>query len=336
MRTAIVMPRPTADSVLDERALTTLADNTELLRDDDGAPLLVTDFATAPWNRLASAEAIVTGWGSPFVDAAVLARFDGLRLVAHAAGTLRPYLAPDVWRAGVRVSNAADANAVPVAEFTLATVILAGKRTARYVAAYRETGELRPDIGDGLWVGNHGLTIGVVGASRIGRLVLERLRALDVRVLVADPFLTADDAAALGAELVTLPDLLGRSHVVTVHAPELPSTRHLIDADGLAAMPDGAVLVNTARGSLVDTEALLPHVVSGRLDAWLDVTDPEPLPVGHPFFTLPNVVLTPHLAGSLGRESHRLGQVAAAEVARCAAGEALHHEVLAADLDRIA
>ena len=135
---------------------------------------------------------------------------------------------------------------------------------------------------------------------------------------------------------MALDELFAWSDIVSVHAPELPSTRHLVDADRLARMHDGAWLVNTARGSLVDTEALTRECVSGRLNAFIDTPDPEPLPADSPLYELPNVVLTPHIAGSLGTEVSRLGDLAVAEVQRFVAGDALAHEVRADDLDRIA
>jgi phosphoglycerate dehydrogenase-like enzyme len=135
---------------------------------------------------------------------------------------------------------------------------------------------------------------------------------------------------------VPLDDLMAAADVVTVHAPSLPSTRHLLDARRLALMRDGATLVNTARGALVDHAALIAELRTGRLSAVLDVTEPEPLPPDSPLFDLPNVVLTPHIAGALGTEVRRLGDAAVAEVARYAAGEPFAHPLTAADLDRVA
>jgi phosphoglycerate dehydrogenase-like enzyme len=135
----------------------------------------------------------------------------------------------------------------------------------------------------------------------------------------------AAEAAALGATLVDLDTLVATSDVVSLHAPSLPETRHLIDARRLALMPDGAVLVNTARGALVDTDALVAECAAGRLSAVLDVTEPEPLPVGHPLFGLPSVLVTPHVAGAQGNEIERLVQ-----------GEPLRGLVRAEDLPRIA
>jgi phosphoglycerate dehydrogenase-like enzyme len=116
----------------------------------------------------------------------------------------------------------------------------------------------------------------------------------------------------------------------------LPETHHLLDARRLALLQDGATLINTARGSLLDTTALTDHCATGRLDAVLDVTDPDPLPPDRPLLCLPNVLVTPHLAGSQGRELRRLGEFVVAQVARFTRGEPLHGTIEAGDLHRIA
>jgi phosphoglycerate dehydrogenase-like enzyme len=217
------------------------------------------------------------------------------------------------------VSSAADANAEPVVDFTLAVITLAGKRAFGLVRAYA-AGQF-PAFGRRS--GNDGRVVGVVGASRIGRRVITRLLAAGYRVLVADPYLDLPQAADLGAELATLDELCRRCDVLTLHAPELPETHHLINERRLALLPDGAIVVNTARGSLVDTDALARACATGRIDACLDVTDPEPLPVGHPLLGLANVWITPHLAGVQGSEVRRLGEFAVAEVERFVAGKPL-------------
>jgi phosphoglycerate dehydrogenase-like enzyme len=166
--------------------------------------------------------------------------------------------------------------------------------------------------------------------------VIELLRPFDLRVLVSDPYFGEAEAAQLGVERRALDELLACADVVSLHAPALPSTRHLLDRRRLGLLRDGAVLVNTARGSLVDHDALLAELRAGRISAVLDVTDPEPLPADSPLFTLPNVVLTPHIAGALGTEVRRLGDLAIEELARYAAGRPFAHPLVAADLDRVA
>jgi phosphoglycerate dehydrogenase-like enzyme len=298
------------------------------------APGPVTDL-DLPDDVVERVEVLVTGWGVPRLDVAALARMPKLRAIFHAAGTIRTFLAPEAIESGVTVCAAADANAGPVAEFTFAQIVLALKRVGRLADRYRNQRRSR-DLTGMPALGTHGVTVGVVGASRVGRKVIDRLHSLDARVLLADPYVEAGEAHALGAEPVSLDTLCARSDVVTLHAPLTPSTIGLVGERQLARMRDGAVLVNTARGPIVDHAALAPHLLSGRLDAWLDVTDPEPLPADSPLWNLPNVVLTPHIAGALGNEVSRLGDQAMAELRRFLDGRPLRHQVHAADLHRIA
>lgn len=269
---------------------------------------------------LADTELLLAGWGCPRLDAATLAaapRLSGVVMAGGAAAGLFDGPVP----ASVALSNAGDANGVPVAEYTLAEVLLALRGTRRAERLYRR--ERRELDREALFAdaGSYRRTVGVVGASRIGRRVLELLRPFDLDVLVADPTLDGAGARALGARLTGLDELLAASDVVTLHAPVLPSTIGMLDTRRLALLPDGATLVNTARGALVDTAALTAELRTGRIEAVLDVTDPdEPLPPGHELWDLDGVVLTPHIAGSLGSDLRRLGEHLVAEAARFAAG----------------
>jgi phosphoglycerate dehydrogenase-like enzyme len=284
---------------------------------------------------LAEAEVLLSGWGCPRIDAALLARAPRLRAVLHAAGTVKGHVDPACY-ARLRVSSAAAANAVPVAEFTVAAILLAGKRAFRLQRLYREVKGFRLWWNEVPALGNLRKVVGIVGASRIGRLVLQRLRAFDFELLVHDPYLVPSEAAALGAEAVELDDLLRRADVVSLHAPSLPETRHLLDRRRLSLLRDGAVLVNTARGALVDGAALEAELVAGRIDAVIDTTEPEVLPPGSPLYELPNVFLTPHIAGAMGTETRRLAALALDELERIARGEPLAHVVRLEDLPRIA
>ncbi|MGH3588303.1 MAG: hydroxyacid dehydrogenase, partial [Pseudonocardia sp.] len=271
---------------------------------------------------IADVEILLTGWSCPRIDADVLDRARRLRAVIHAAGTVKGHIGPEVFARGVTVSAASEANARPVAEFTVAAMVLAAKRAflhaRRYTRAEPEMSAL-PHEDSGLV----GQTVGIVGASRVGRMVLERLAPFDVRVLVSDPYLDRRAAGRLGAELVDLDDLFRRADMVSLHAPRLPETDRLVDARRLALLRDGAVVINTARGSLVDTDALTRGCGTGRISAVLDVTDPEPLPPSHPLLGMPHVFVTPHIAGSRGRELRRMGEFAVAEVERLVRGEPL-------------
>jgi phosphoglycerate dehydrogenase-like enzyme len=276
---------------------------------------------------LGDVELLLTGWGCPPVDEAMLAAAPRLRAIVHAAGSARHHVTPACWARGIVVSTAAEANARPVAEYTLATILLANKAAPRAERLYRERRGRVDALAELPGVGNLGKAVGVIGASRIGRRVIELLTPFDLQVLVHDPYL---------ADSVALDDLLKAADVVTIHAPSLASTHHMLDARRLGLLRDGATLINTARGALVDHDALIAELRTGRISAVLDVTEPEPLPADSPLFDLPNVVLTPHIAGALGTEVRRLGDAAIEEVARYAAGEPFAHPLTAADLDRVA
>lgn len=285
---------------------------------------------------LSRAEILLTGWGCPSLDAEVLAHAPALCAVVHAAGTVKNHVTPACFERGLRVSCAAAANALPVAEYTLAAILFANKRVFRLQQRYRELRGWRLWSDEAPGLGNLDKVVGIVGASRIGRRLVELLRPFDFTLLVHDPFLTAQEAAGLGVEKVELDDLLARADVVTLHAPALPETRHMLDRRRLALMRDGAVLINTARGVLVDPEALTEELLSGRLDAVLDTTEPEILPVDSPLYELPNVFLTPHVAGALGPETRRLARLALDEIERYVAGRPFAHEVRPEDWARIA
>ncbi|MGW7817506.1 hydroxyacid dehydrogenase [Streptomyces puniciscabiei] len=303
---------------------------------DIDAQLVVQDFTDpSAADALASADVLITGWGCPHLDAGALAAVPRLRAVLHAAGSVRSLIGEAVWKHGVTVSSAVTGNALPVAEYTLAMILLAGKDAFEHRERYGRA-HTRPSPAETAGTGNFRRRVGLVGASRVGRRLMELLRPFDLTVLLHDPCVSSADAAALGAELLPLEDLLRRSDIVSLHAPDIPETHHMLDRGRLALIPGGAVLINTARGALVDHEALTDELVSGRLRAVLDVTEPEPLPAGSPLYRLPNVFLTPHIAGSLGNELERLGTIVVTELERLAAGRPPLHEVRHADLGRVA
>jgi phosphoglycerate dehydrogenase-like enzyme len=288
----------------------------------------VTEFESAAARAiLDDVEVLVTGWGAPRLDSVLLGAAPRLKAILHAAGTVKPYLSPEVIDHGVRVSSAAAANAVPVAEYAVAMIVLAGKRVLPIAHRYRE---LRDDFDVEAGfpeLGNFGQRIGIIGASKIGRIVIDMLNAYTFDVVVHDPYLTDVEAADLGVTSVSLDELLRTSDVVSVHAPSLPSTRDLVDARGIGLMRRGATLLNTARGEIIDQEALTRRVVAGELFAILDVTVPWILEPDHPLYASEHALLTPHIAGSLGTELGRLSGSMLEELRRIARGEPLAHEI---------
>ncbi|MFT4183824.1 MAG: hydroxyacid dehydrogenase [Rhizobium sp.] len=286
---------------------------------------------------LGEAEILITGWGSPPVDAAALALAPHLKLVAHAAGTVKGLVGGDLFDRGILVSHAAQANALPVAEFTLAAIIFAGKKVFRFRDLYvadRHRGRTQPIQAEA--IGNYGRTVGIIGASRIGRRVIELLTPFDYEILLYDPMVSDAEAARLGVRKAELDTLMARADIVSLHAPSLPATRHMIDAQRLSLMKDGATFINTARGALVDETALIAVLKTGRIEAIIDVTDPEIPEAGSAFYELPNVFLTPHIAGAVGLERTRLGEMAAEEAIRFIEGKPLLYEIRREDLARMA
>ncbi|MFF9316387.1 hydroxyacid dehydrogenase [Streptomyces sp. NPDC014735] len=323
-----------ADRLLADRHRTRLA---ALTRTD---PYLVAHDLTDPSPEVAAAfaeaEVLFTCWGATPLTAEVLAAAPRLRAVVHAAGSVKHHITDACWERGIAVTSAAGANALPVAEFTLAAILFANKRVLHSADRYRALRAEHDWLAELGGSGNYRRTVGVIGASRIGRRVIELLRPFDLDVLLYDPYVDEAEAARLGVRLTSLDELCAGSSVVSVHAPQLPETHHLIGAAQLSAMATGTMLINTARGSLVDEEALLPELVSGRLHAVLDVTDPELPPADSPLYELPNVLLTPHVAGSLGGELHRMADQALDELERYTQGKPFADPVRAGVLTRSA
>ncbi len=324
----LVMSDASHRAALSPAALQRLARSVDLL-----LPAPVTDLAEVDDNLLARTQVIITGWGAgpitPHTD-----RLPSLRAVVHTAGTVKHLLTPAMIEDGLVVSTATAVNAGPVAEFSIAAIIFALKRVQAALINYHHTRDKRGE-GYVAGIGLNGAVVGLIGASRVARAMKPWLDLLDVHVLIADPYLDPADADALGWELVDLAALLSRSDVVSLHAPSTPETAGMIGAAEFALMKDGVTFINTAGGALIDHDALAREAASGRLDAMLDVTDPEPLPADHPLWELPNVWITPHIAGSIGQEVLRLGDSAVDEVERFVAGRPFERGVDAATWNMI-
>ncbi|MDN5599820.1 MAG: hydroxyacid dehydrogenase [Brachybacterium sp.] len=313
MKTILTMPQDQQHLMFGPGQLQELSDLVEI--DVDRT---VPDLQAAADEQLADVEVLITGWGSPHLDAATLQRLPALRAVVHTAGTLRHIASPALWeRDDILVTTATEANAVPVAEFSLAQILLAGKQSLSREAAHRRCRgqEHTSTLAHG---GNFGAVVGLIGASRVGRAVVELLQSFDLTILLSDPYVSEEEARALGTELVTLEELFRRSDVVSLHAPDVPSTQGMVTGELLASMREGSTFINTARPALVDLDALREQVVSGRLSAVLDVNDD--LAPDDPLWEAPSVSITPHIAGSLGNELHRLGESALEEIRRLCAG----------------
>ena len=272
------------------------------------------------------AEVIFSGWGAPVMDEAFLAAAPRLRAVFYGAGSVRYFATDALWERGVVVASAGAINAIPVSEYTLAAILFSLKHGWVHMAAAKRgrEGYRRQPV-----PGAHGSKVGLVSLGVIGRLVRERLRPFDVEVFGYDPFVSIAQAAQLGVRLVGLEEMFAQCDVVSLHTPWLKETEGMVTGALVDSMKPGATLVNTARGALV-REAELAAVLARRPDltAVLDVTWPEPPLPGSPLYSLPNIILTPHIAGSMDRECRRMGRAMINEFDRWSRGEPLTMQVV--------
>ena len=275
--------------------------------------------------RAAGMDAIVTGWGAPKMIPAVFEAAPELRLIAHSAGSVHGLIPDEIAREfivprGITVFSANNAIARNVAEAAIGMLLMTMRHWVQFSNWYHDTGHWRTPVYDPNGQYLQGSTVGVVSASRVGREVVRLLGPWDVTVLVYDPYLSDDDAAAMGVERVALDELFRRSDHVTVHAPRTAETEHMIGAAQLALLRDGATLVNTSRGSVIDQAALVAEARTRRINVCLDVTTPEPLPPDHALRGLDNVIITPHCSGAGFYGYREIGDTTVQALLDCFAG----------------
>jgi phosphoglycerate dehydrogenase-like enzyme len=266
-------------------------------------------------------DVLFSGWGCVVVDEAFLDAAPNLKAIFYGAGAVGSWMTDAVWERGVLVTSAYAANAVPVAEYTMASIVMALKQAWSLARQTRQQRVFVPRDGA---PGCYGSTVGLVSLGMIGRTLLNLLQPFDLHVMAYDPFLSEAEMARMGVTKVSLEQLFLRSDVVSVHTPDLPETEGMITGEMINSMRSGATFINTARGQVV-REAEMVDVLRQRpdLQAVLDVTWPEPPPTGSPLYTLENVFLTPHIAGSVGRECRRMGRYMVEELERYITGKPL-------------
>ncbi len=316
-KSALILDEGSAARIYGPRELEAIRDLTDL-RDGVITKGLIENDPSV----LADVQIMFSGWGAPVLDARFLSSAVKLEAVFYGAGSIRSMVTPEFWEKGIPVTSSWSANGIPVAEFTEALIILSLKRfwSASRQCTSRATFR-HPDV-----CGAYGAKIGLVSLGMIGRLMVERLKRHDLEVLAYDPFVdqAKADAMNLSVRMTSLEELFATCEVVSLHAPNLPETRGMISAKLFASMKIGATFVNTARGAIID-EIGMVETLQNRPDLYavLDVTCPEPPFEGSPLYTMPNIVLTPHIAGSLGDECYRMGQFAIDECRRFLAGQEL-------------
>lgn len=273
--------------------------------------------------ELRGVDVCVTGWGTVSLDETVLSEADELDLVAHVGGSVASVGSAALYDRGITICSANEVMATYVAEGILA-YLFASLRDIPAVAAEMDRGGW-PDVDDRTET-LFDRTTGFVGLGDVGRELLDLLDPFDVTVLVSDPYVDASDLSGWpSVELTDLDRVLSEPSIVSIHASLTPETHHLLDADRLAQLSDGAHLINAARGPIVDEAALLAELGDDRIRAVLDVFNEEPLPADHSLRAQDNAILFPHVAGSPSKPL--LAETVVSEIERYSRGESLRHSI---------
>lgn len=285
----------------------------------------------------ADVEIIVTSWGTAALDAEIMAHAKQLKLLTHAAGSVKPVLSDAVWNAGVRVTSAAAAIAYGVAEFNLGLILTASKR-AFWAANGARKGLWSEPLGDfGGAFEIYQQNIGIIGSGHVGRHLIHLLKNFSCHLFLYDPYCSIEQATKLAVTKVeTLEELFSQCMIISLNAPSTEETKGMLRGKHFALLKDGALFINTARNALINEPEFIEELKKERFVACLDVTDPiEPCSLDHPYRHLPNVMLTPHEAGVINQNKLRLGTFVANEIEAFVTGKPLYFEVTQENLMRI-
>lgn len=274
------------------------------------------------------ADILISGWSAKPLDKSFLDKSPNIKFAIHAAGEVGGFVTPVLIERGIRVSSAAHLNAKPTAEYTLALILNALRNTLYYsnrIKSEGRAGWVKPKKDN--FLGYCGTSVGLLGFGNVTLHLLKLLSNFDIDCYVADPFVDPVVIRNLGAVPASEDWVIEHCDVVSLHHAKRPTTHHFMDESRLFALKPGAHLINTARGALIDEDALVKRLEQGDLFAYLDVASKEPLPDNHPLYSQPNCQLTPHIAGSLGQEISRFGEFVLRELDNWQAGRPLEGEV---------
>lgn len=303
-----------------------------VIEESMGAPVQHLTKELIPDNLplLQETEIILSGWGGVAMDETFLKAVPNLKAVFYGSGSIKNMVSDAFWDRNIRITSSYAANAIAVADYTLAQILFAlkgGWHLSRMMKQEQASPHNRSLLGE--TSGIYDSTVGIISLGMVGRYVCERLRNFGLNIIAYDPFVSKQDAAKLNVELGTLDEVFRRADVVSLHAPWLPETVGMITGEHFGIMKKWATFINTARGAIV-RESEMVEVLEIRTDlqAVLDVTYPEPPEAGSLLYTLPNVVLTPHISGASSKtDIARMGSFAAEELKRYLNGEPLEWEI---------
>lgn len=297
-------------------------------------PHLTVDEIQNDLSVLKDVEVIFSGWGGPRLDEDFLEAAPNLKALFYAAGSIKGTVTKESWARNIIVTSAVVANSIPVAEFTLSQILFSLKGGWQFVRDIKVNKRFPEKPFDHIAGGFHS-TVGLISLSSIGRMVNDHLKNFDLKILAYDPFVSQEEAAELNIELCSLDEIFQRSDIVSLHTPLLEETIGMITGKHFEMMKPHSTFINTARGAIVSENEMI-NVLERRSDitAILDVTDPEPPLLESPLYTLQNVVLTPHMAGSEGRECGRMGEYMLEELKRYLNGQELKWRATKEELEK--
>jgi phosphoglycerate dehydrogenase-like enzyme len=315
MQALIAVPKSTFHQCFDPKDVSRLSEKVTVVPESpfDALP----DQITPDWisSRIDPAEILITGWGTPPLTDQIINRAGKLRAIVHSAGSVKSLVPPVAYQKGIAVANVRHALARGVAETALGMIIASSKM---FFPLINETqkGYWR-DAQRVDWVLElYQIKIGIIGASEVGKHLLDLLKSFEIDRIVYDPYASQESLNAFGAKKVELNELCSACDIIVVCAPSTPETFHMLGRSQFQLMKNRVRLINPARGSLIDETALAEALATGRLFAILDVTDPEPPAVDSPLRKSPNCVLTPHIAGHVNNGCRRQGRLLVDEVLR--------------------
>ncbi len=277
---------------------------------------------------LSGAEVVFSTWGAHTYTQEVLDACPDLKLILYGAGSVKGMANTALIKRGVTVCSAVHLNARPVAEFVLGIILTSLRNVFAHYHAFKTHGASVWGQNRKAFAGSYYKTIiGLLGYGRVSQALIELLAPFDFQVYLNDPYLSPEETKQLGVSHGTAEWIMENCDVVSLHHGNKPENENMIHRDNLALLKPGARFINTSRGQLVNEDDLVARLQKGDISAYLDVTNPEPPEPGHSFYKLPNCILTPHIAGSMGNEAQRMGDYCLRELEHWLAGEELENAV---------
>lgn len=321
MRIFVEMPKDAiTDSFLTAENISFLETLGEVTYNTGDQHLTPEEFRDA----LEGVDVCVCGWGVPRFDEYVLEKADKLKIIAYTAGTVSKFVTDAIYDRGIHVLSGNEAFAISVAEGTMGYMIAAQRDLRGYESLMREKGWRTPSFSNRSLLGK---TVGIVGFGTISKYLLEMLKPFRVNILLYSNHTSCEEAQRLGVKKATLEEIFSTCDIITLHCARNPANYHLVNRQRLEQMKPGALIVNTSRGDVIDEQALVECLQTGRIRAALDVFEKEPLPMESPLRTMENVYLQPHLGGPTMDYRYAAARLVLEDIQRFRQGLPMENEI---------